>query len=69
MANAFILFGLLIAANAYFFIRSRRKARESQGDTEVDSNAETPPFDTAALLDVRVACSSKRRSHAGRRPV
>ena len=29
MANAFILFGLLIAANAYFFIRSRRKARES----------------------------------------
>ena len=34
MANAFILFGLLIAANAYFFIRSRRKARESQDDTE-----------------------------------
>ena len=35
MANAFILFGLLMEANAYFFIRSRRKARESQGDTEV----------------------------------
>ena len=35
MANAFILFGLLIVANAYFFIRIRRKARESQDDTEV----------------------------------
>ena len=35
MVNAFILFGLLIAVNAYFFIRVRRKARESQGDTEV----------------------------------
>ena len=34
MANAFILFSLLIAANAYFFIKSRRKARESQDDTE-----------------------------------
>jgi|GEM_PF-1865495 len=34
MANAFILFGLLIAANAYFFIRSRRKASESKDDTE-----------------------------------
>ena len=34
MANAFILFGLLIAANVYFFIRSRRKAREGQDDTE-----------------------------------
>ena len=34
MASAFIFFGLLIAANAYFFIRSRRKARESQDDTE-----------------------------------
>ena len=34
MANAFILFGLLIAVNAYFFVRSRRKARESQGDTD-----------------------------------
>ena len=36
MANAFIIFGLLIAANAYFFISSRRKARESQNDTEVE---------------------------------
>ena len=34
MASAFILFGLLIAANAYFFIRSRRKARESKDETE-----------------------------------
>ena len=34
MASAFIVFGLLIAANAYFFIRSRRKARESQDDIE-----------------------------------
>ena len=34
MASAFIVFGLLIAANTYFFIRSRRKARESQDDTE-----------------------------------
>jgi hypothetical protein len=34
MANAFILFGLLIAANAYFFIRIRRKVRESQDGTE-----------------------------------
>ena len=37
MANAFILFGLLLVANAYFLIRSRRKARESQGDKEVSS--------------------------------
>ena len=38
MINAFLLFGLLIAANAYFFIRSRhksRESRESQDDTEV----------------------------------
>jgi hypothetical protein len=35
MINAFLLFGLLIAANAYFFIRIRRKSRESQDDTEV----------------------------------
>ena len=34
MANALLLFGLLIAANAYFFIRSRRKTLESQDDTE-----------------------------------
>ena len=34
MANAFILFGLLIAANVYFFIRSRRKARESYESDE-----------------------------------
>ena len=34
MVNAFILFGLLIVANAYFFIRSRRKARESKDDTK-----------------------------------
>ena len=34
MANAFILSGSLIQANAYFFIRSRRKARESHDDTE-----------------------------------
>ena len=33
MINAFLLIGLLIAANAYFFIRSRRKSRESQDDT------------------------------------
>ncbi len=34
MANAFIVFGLLIAANAYFLIRGRRKAREFQDYTE-----------------------------------
>ena len=35
MVNAFILLGLLIAANAYFFIRSRRKSSKSQDDTQV----------------------------------
>ena len=34
MADTFILCGLLSAANAYFFIRSKRKARESQDGTE-----------------------------------
>ena len=34
MASAFIVFGLLIAANAYLLIRGRQKARESQDNTE-----------------------------------
>ena len=43
MANAFILFGLLVAANAYFFIRSRRKIRVRRDALEphdLDENAE-----------------------------
>ena len=33
MASAFIVVGLLIAANAYFLIKGRQKARESQDNT------------------------------------
>ena len=36
MVNAFILFGLLIAANAYFLVRSRRKIR--RGRDAIESN-------------------------------
>lgn len=34
MANAFILFGLLIAANAYLIVRSRRKIRSRRDALE-----------------------------------
>ena len=50
MANAFILFGLLIAANAYFFTRSRRKARESQDDTESEIAVMKPHCSFALLF-------------------
>ena len=43
MANAFILIGLLVAANAYFFIRSRRKTkarRDALEPHDIDENAE-----------------------------
>ena len=50
MANAFILFGLLIAVNAYFFIRSRRKARESQDDAESEIAMMKPDCSFALLF-------------------
>ena len=50
MAHIFILFGLLIAANAYFFIRSRRKARESQDDTESEIAVMKPHCSFALLF-------------------
>ena len=50
MANAFILFGLLIAANAYFFIRSRRKAREPQDDKEAEIAVMKPHCSLALLF-------------------
>jgi len=46
MANAFILFGLLVAANAYFFIMSRRKIKNRPDALELrdlDENAEYSP--------------------------
>ena len=49
MTNALILFGLLIAGNAHFCIRSRRKARESQDDREAKI-AVMKPHCSAALL-------------------
>ena len=42
MVNACILFGLLIAANAYFFVKSRRKIRRRRDaieSNEPDENA------------------------------
>jgi len=42
LAMAFIFFGLLMAANAYFFIRSRRKIgsrRDAIESNEPDENA------------------------------
>jgi hypothetical protein len=41
MTNAFLLLGLLIAANAYFFIRSRRKIR-SRRDALESNESELP---------------------------
>jgi hypothetical protein len=50
MANAFILFSLLIPSNAYFFIRSRRKARESPDPTEAEIAVMKPHCSLALLF-------------------
>lgn len=40
MISAFIFFGLLIVANAYLFIRSRRKIRSRRATLESSDDGE-----------------------------
>ena len=65
MANAFILFGLLIAANAYFFIRSRRKAREPQDDKEAEIAVMKPHCPLALLFLCMLVSPLQARDVAG----
>ena len=65
MANAFILFGLLIAANAYFFIRSRRKAREPQDDKEAEIAVMKPHCSLALLFLCMLVSPLQARDVAG----